>query len=131
MRVVATVLKDFCEASGMRVNLDKSRMFCSKTIAHSIQEELSSILGIQRASNLGKYLGIPLLKGRVTKDVFLPILDKVNARLASWKTRMLYRAGKLFLAKSVLTSIPVYTMQTLWLPQTICDAIDRKIRDCI
>lgn len=83
MRVVADTLKDFCEASGMRVNLDKSRMCCSKTVASPIQDELSTILGISRAANLGKYLGIPLIKGRVTKDLFLPIMEKVTARLAS------------------------------------------------
>lgn len=131
LHIVSETLKDFCEASGMRVNLDKSRMCCSKTVAHATQESFSSIMGFRRASNLGKYLGIPLIKGRVTRDVFLPILDKVNARLASWKTRMLNKAGKLCLAKSVLTSIPIYTMQSLWLPQAICDIIDKKVRCCL
>lgn len=28
--LVANTLKDFCNASEMKVNLDKSRMFCSK-----------------------------------------------------------------------------------------------------
>ncbi|XP_057446239.1 uncharacterized protein LOC130738288 [Lotus japonicus] len=131
MKVVADTLRDFCDTSGMRVNLDKSRMFCTKTIAPTVQDELSSLLGIKRAANLGKYLGISLLKGRVTRDLFLPIMEKISARLASWKTRMLNRAGKLCLAKSVLTSIPVYTMQSLWLPQTMCDFMDKKIRSCL
>lgn len=54
VQVMAKVLKYFCEVSGMRVNLEKSRMFCSKTVGSQIQQELSSILAIQRASNLGK-----------------------------------------------------------------------------
>lgn len=57
----------------MRVNLDKSKMLCSKTVPHSVQQEFSNILGIQRSSNLGKFH------------------DKINARLASWKSRMLNR----------------------------------------
>lgn len=63
--LVAKTLHDFCVVSGMKVNLDKSRMFCSKNIPQDVLQNVSHLLGIERAANLGKYLGIPLLKGRV------------------------------------------------------------------
>ncbi|KAL6544208.1 hypothetical protein OROGR_010705 [Orobanche gracilis] len=131
IQLVSKTLQDFCEVSGMKVNLAKSRMFCSKNTAESVQQELENITGITRACNLGKYLGIPLLKGRVTKEIFSPIIDKVTSRLASWKHKLLNRAGRVCLAKSVLTALPVYSMQTLWLPQSVCDIIDKRIRACI
>lgn len=37
LRVVSNTLKEFCEASEMRVNLEKSRILCSKTVAPSMQ----------------------------------------------------------------------------------------------
>lgn len=41
------------------------------------------IFGIGRDANLGKYLGVPLLKGRVTRASFALIIDKIITRLAS------------------------------------------------
>lgn len=63
MLIVAKTLNEFCTVSGMKVNLEKSRMFWSNNIDQRVQQELSTIMGISRASNLGKYLGLPLLKG--------------------------------------------------------------------
>src|ERR1044072_8474192 len=111
IQLVEKTLNDFCKASGMKINLEKSRMFCSTNMDSNLQNELSNILGITRASNLGKYLGLPILKGRVTRDNFAPIIDKVNSRLASSKHKLLNRAGNLCLAMSVVSSLPVYAMQ--------------------
>src|ERR1044072_2651484 len=91
INLVESTLGYFCQASGMKINLEKSRMFCSSNMDQNVQQELSSILGIARASNLGKYLGLPILKGRVTRENFAPIIDKVNSRLASWKNKLLNR----------------------------------------
>ena len=60
MHLVSNILKDFCAASSIKVNLEKSRIFFSKNIPEDKQQQLSNILGFSRASNLGKYLGIPL-----------------------------------------------------------------------
>lgn len=57
-------------------------MFWSKNIVQNIQLDLSNILGISRSSNLGKYLDLPLLKRRVTRENFVPIIDKVSTHLA-------------------------------------------------
>lgn len=113
------------------MNFEKSIMFCSYSITQHTQQEFSNILGIERASNLGKNLGIPLLKGRVTRDNFAPIIYKINSRLTSWKRKLLNRVVRLCLVKSVLTSLPVYSMQALWLPEFICETVDEKLRNCI
>lgn len=89
MQLIAKTLEYFCTVSGMKVNLKKSRMFCSKTVDQETQQVLYDVLGIGRASDLGNYLGLPILKGRVTKENFSPIIAKVNTRLASWKNKLL------------------------------------------
>ncbi|XP_057419083.1 uncharacterized protein LOC130713326 [Lotus japonicus] len=131
LQLVNNTLKEFCEASGMKVNLDKSRMLFSKAVDHQRQINLSHIAGISRASDLGKYLGIPLLKGRVTKAHFAFLIGKMSSRLTSWKNNLLNRAGRVCLAKSVLTSIPVHAMQSLWLPDSVCDHLDKLVRKCV
>jgi hypothetical protein len=55
----------------------------------------------------------------------------MQTRLASWKYKLLNRPGRVALASSVLSSIPTYYMQINWLPQSICDDIDRTSRNFI
>lgn len=37
MHLIAKTLRDFCEVYGMKVNLDKSQMFCSNTVDEQLQ----------------------------------------------------------------------------------------------
>ena len=55
----------------------------------------------------------------------------MHTRLASWKNKLLKKPGRLTLASSVLSSIPSYYMQINWLPQHLCDNIDKTTRDFI
>ncbi|KAL8143992.1 hypothetical protein V2J09_017024 [Rumex salicifolius] len=93
--------------------------------------EIGREVGFEITEDLGSYLGIPLLHKRMDRATFQPIIQKMKARLAGWKGKLLSRAGRVTLANSVLTSIPVYTMATLPLPIAVCDDIDRISRDFI
>ena len=73
MELIEKTLHEFCEASGMKINLDRSRMFCSKNIPQNIQQDLSNILGIKRAANLGKYLGILMTRGCSSNLIILVV----------------------------------------------------------
>ncbi|XP_024630845.2 uncharacterized protein [Medicago truncatula] len=55
----------------------------------------------------------------------------MHTRLASWKSKLLNKPGRLALATSVLSSIPAYYMQINWLPESICDSIDQTTRNFI
>lgn len=80
---------------------------------------------------MDKYLGFPMLKGRAKKEDFDFIVERMNNKLASWKHRLLNKAGRLAHASSVLTAIPTYFMQVFWPPQSIYEMIDRTTRDFI
>lgn len=82
-------------------------------------------------TSLEKYLGFPMLKGRARKEDFNFIIDKMHSRLASWKLKLLNKAGRMTLAKSVLTSIPIYYMQLNWIPSNICKKMDQITRNFI
>ncbi|KAL8160998.1 hypothetical protein V2J09_012487 [Rumex salicifolius] len=79
----------------------------------------------QLTDDLGSYLGLPLLHKRVNKHTFRPLLDKIEAKLSGWKSRHLSFAGRITLAKSVLSSLPVYSMGAFALPISYCRDIDR------
>lgn len=82
-------------------------------------------------NNLEKYLGFKIYNGRIRKEDFLDVMNRVASKLASWKGRLLHKPGRLTLANAVLTSIPSYGMQTQWYPQHICDAPDNTVRNFI
>ncbi|CAN1766326.1 Putative ribonuclease H protein At1g65750 [Linum perenne] len=82
-------------------------------------------------SDLGRYLGVPILHGRVTKQTYNFVLERLDNKLAGWKAENLSLAGRVTLASSVLNSIPSFVMQTAFLPVYLCDQIDRKIRNFI
>ncbi|CAN1165251.1 Putative ribonuclease H protein At1g65750 [Linum perenne] len=129
--VIIDILDRFCNASCQSVNKEKSRVFFCKNISRAKSSEITSILGIRATQNLGRYLGVPVLHGRVTKHTYSYILDRMDSKLAGWKADNLSLAGRITLASSVLNSIPSYVMQTAFLPLSLCDKIDRKIRNFI
>lgn len=112
-------------ASGLKVNLQKSRFLASRNVARTKVDKFASICGFHGTKKLDRYLGFPLLSGRVKKCDFDFILDHIQGRLTGWKMNMLSCARRTTLAKSVLNSIPIYHMQNLWLPTGVCDEIDR------
>lgn len=120
-----------CKASGMKVNILKSRLLPSKNIPRAKVDKFEGIVNFKHTFSIGKYLGFPLLSGRVTCADFSFIIDKVNSRLAGWKGRLLSRSGRVTLAKSVLNSMPIYTMHNLLMPSNICDKLDSTIKQFI
>lgn len=127
-RLVKEVLDAFCHASGLKVSIQKTRFMAFKNMSRGKISKFAAAIDFHHTSNLGKYLGFPLLTGRVKKADFGFILDKINSRLAGWQGKLLNRVGRVTLANSVLTSIPIYLMQNNWLPEGVCDALDANIR---
>ncbi|KAL4301309.1 hypothetical protein AHAS_Ahas17G0288000 [Arachis hypogaea] len=128
---VLDTISTFCRASGMKVNFDKSRAICSMNVSRQRKDLFTGISSIRFANSLGKYLGVPLKHGRVTKADFNDVVDKLTNRLASWKGRFLNKAGRICLAKSVLSSIPIYRMQVSFFPSGVCSNIDKITRSFI
>ncbi|CAN1172289.1 Putative ribonuclease H protein At1g65750 [Linum perenne] len=122
-QVISDILDRFYDASDQSVSKEKSRIYTPSRVA----TEVSEVLGIAASSDLGRYLGVPILHGRVTKYTYDYLLDRLDSRLAGWKAENLSLAGRVSLASSVLNSLSCYVMQTAFLPVSLCDKIDRKI----
>jgi len=110
------------------VSSSKSRVYFSPNTSVEDAVEICETLGMECTGNLGKYLGIPTINGRVTKATFQEVVQRVDERLAGWKTKCLSLAGRATLISSAISAIPAYIMQTSWLSQSICNELDRKTR---
>ncbi|KAJ7961972.1 reverse transcriptase [Quillaja saponaria] len=94
-----------------------------------IKDDITKMAHIAITTDLGKYLGVPLLQSRVNKNTYKEVCDKVQRKLAGWKIKQLSLAGRAVLIQASSSTIPSYTMQTTMLPVAICHQIDRIQRN--
>ncbi|XP_019174227.1 PREDICTED: uncharacterized protein LOC109169788 isoform X1 [Ipomoea nil] len=131
MLVLKNTLNIFETMSGQRVSLQKSQIHFSKNVDYELAERLTMLAGIQSTTNLGRYLGVPSIHGRVTTNLFTPLMEIINSRLEGWKGKNLTLAGRVILAQSVLSATPYYMMQSMLLPKGVCDEIEKRIRNFV
>ena len=127
--VIHDCLDRFCNASGQKVSLAKSRVYFSKNVDTSTKAILTEALQMEATDDLGMYLGMPTLTSRVTKETFSHLCEKIDRRLSGWKTKYLSMAGRITLAKSTISTLANYSMQTAKIPRTICDDLDKKNKE--
>nr|GEV34889.1 putative ribonuclease H protein At1g65750 family [Tanacetum cinerariifolium] len=121
-------LQCFCDSSREIVSFLKSYVCFSSNVLEERANEVSGILGIDHTDDLGFYLGMPTINGRVTKATFQHIIDKVYKRLSGWKAKCISLSRRTTLIKSVLSSLAYYSMQTIKFPRSVCDSVDQKSR---
>ncbi|KAK3226362.1 hypothetical protein Dsin_006224 [Dipteronia sinensis] len=103
----------------------KSRVFCSNNVSNSFAKNIADICCSPITKNLGKYLCVPLIHGRITKETYKEIFEKIQSRLATWKSATLSFAGKCTLINAVQSAILIYAIQSIKLPADICSKIDK------
>ena len=79
--------------------------------------------------NLGRYLGFPLLHQGRNGNAFNFVIERIQNKLAGWRSKLLSKAGKLILVKAAASPIADYYMQCHALPIKVCNAVDKLIRN--
>ena len=126
--VLFNIFSQFCQLFGQICSSSKSKLFFSSNTPTDIQSQIASQVEMPIVTNLGKYLGMPLLTKRNTTSDFQPILDKVQNQVRVWQSKLISQAGRLNLIKYVLAPLTYYPMQTTILPRGITTKMDQVIR---
>ncbi|KAL5558526.1 hypothetical protein UlMin_034737 [Ulmus minor] len=109
----AFYFKDFldtcCSWSGQSFNPRKSNIFFSSKASGQSSGLISALMGFDKISTSSAYLGLPLFRSGRSKD-FNFLVKKLDSKLAGWKSRVLSKAKRLVLIKSIALALPVYTM---------------------
>ncbi|KAI3752502.1 hypothetical protein L2E82_24535 [Cichorium intybus] len=117
------ILRCFYLASGLKVNLAKSRVFGIGVEEIEITR-LAGILHCEPASFPFVYLGLPIGANMKLAKNWKPIVDKFNSKLSSWKAKNLSFGGRLTLLKSVLGSLPLYYFSIFKAPVKVIGSLE-------
>ena len=127
--MLKTVLQNFSQSTGLKVNYSKSQML-PINISETRLELLAQTFGCSKGTLPFTYLGLPLgtTKPRVTD--FLPLVSKCERRLGG-VTAMLNQAGRLQITNAVMSSLPTFYLCTLELPKQVIKQIDKFRKHCL
>ena len=87
--IIRQILDKYCKMSGQLVNYHKSSFQCTSNVSSETKSSFESILGMREVSDLGEYLGCPIISTRVSKETFSSITSKTLSRLPKWKANSL------------------------------------------
>ncbi|XP_031106280.1 uncharacterized protein LOC116010926 [Ipomoea triloba] len=90
-----------------------------------IRTAVAVVFHVNQSTNIGRYFELPMGIGRNKREVFSYIESKLIGRLSGWNKKILSRAGKEVLLKSVAQALPTYYMSIYYLPVTLCERIER------
>lgn len=91
------------------------------------KDALLNELGIESAANNEKYLGLPVYIGKSKKHIFEYLKQRIWARIQGWQEKLLSKAAKEVLIKSVAQAIPTDAMSCFDLTKSLCDEISSMI----
>src|SRR3954467_8412272 len=101
-----------------KVYFDKSEIFVSGLLDDQIHR-LIEPLGIKEGKLPVKYLGVPLISGRLSFTDCKPLIDKITQRIRSWGVKKLSFAGRIQLIQSVVQGITQYWCTHFILPKKV------------
>ena len=113
------ILDVFALMSGLCLNYSKSCFISWNPSDLEWAKDMARSVGCIHSTPPFTYLGFPLGAHMNKCSAWKPVVKKIENRLASWKAKILSRAGRLTLIKSVLNSLPVYFMSMFKMPKAI------------
>ncbi|XP_050217744.1 uncharacterized protein LOC126668597 [Mercurialis annua] len=122
------VLRCFAIVSGLRINFQKSSIIGLNVPKEDITSA-ASILNCKIETLSFTYLGLPISRRNLAVSQFNPIIQNFNSHLALWKGNLLSPAGRLIMIKSVMCSLPVYSMCSFVIPRSVISSMESFLRN--
>ncbi|KAI5439148.1 hypothetical protein KIW84_024791 [Lathyrus oleraceus] len=92
MEMVMHAFDEFSKATGLTVNPSKCEVFFGN-IENKEKQEIQETTNFIEGNLHFKYLGIPLTSRKLTINYYMPMIEKIVARINHWSSRLLSFAG--------------------------------------
>ncbi|GJY32697.1 RNA-directed DNA polymerase, eukaryota [Tanacetum coccineum] len=123
INTLVNVLECFYRASGLRINMCKSKIM-GIHVEGDLVKHAASKLGCLILNTPFVYLGTKV-GGKMSRvKEWNEVVDKVVSRLSKWKMKTLSIGGRLTLLKSVLGSIPIFHMSIYRVPSRVLQQLE-------
>ncbi|GJR25069.1 RNA-directed DNA polymerase, eukaryota, reverse transcriptase zinc-binding domain protein [Tanacetum coccineum] len=120
---IVRVLECFYRASGLRINMSKSKIM-GISVSNNIVDQAASKIGCATLKPPFSYLGSKVggLMSRIQS--WDETMSTLAARLSKWKMKTLSIGGRLTLLKSTLSSMPIYHLSLFKVPSKVLQKME-------
>jgi hypothetical protein len=121
---LAQLLSFFAQVSGLHTNVNKTEFFPIRCEEIDVSSLLANFPGTVKQFPC-RYLGLPLHFRKLRKIDYLPLIEKIGAKIPGWKGRFFTSSGRQTLVQSVLSAMPIHHLTALQTPKWVIKRIDR------
>ena len=114
--------------SGLKINYGKCE-FLSVRMEESYVIFLANAFGCKAGTLPSKYLGLPLCVGLPKNQLWEGVLEWIQKKLSSWKSKYLSMGRRITLIKSVLSNLRIYHLSCFKCPKRIFQKIEKLQRE--
>ena len=118
------LLHSYEVASGQAINRGKATLFFSKNMRVTIRQTIQSMLGAQVFQDCEQYLGLPMIARKSKTSSFKGVRERIAKKVIGWKEKLISKAGREILIKTVAQVVPTYTMSIFNIPKQIYEDIN-------
>ncbi|XP_019256417.1 PREDICTED: uncharacterized protein LOC109234822 [Nicotiana attenuata] len=122
---IMAVLGNYEKISGQMINKDKSSYYMYSKIPNGLCQAIGAITGFARSKFPFTYLGCLIFYTRRRREYYEDLINKVKAKLHSWKGKLLSFGGKATLITSVLQSMLVHMLSVLHPPKNVLEHLHK------